>query len=136
MPTITTENCFTTIVEADAILDNFHSGGSWLPLSGDEKARLLITATTMLKMAYTSEVIDGAEAAVKGAAASFQALFTHQNADLIDNVMAASIGGVKSETLGSMSRSRNKGGFDMLDAISPYAKHLIAPPKAIEMMRG
>lgn len=135
MPTITTENCFTTIVEADAILDNFHSGGSWSDIADDDKARFLITATMMLRMAY-GVALEEVEAAALAAAASFQAVYLSQNANMIDNVMAASIGGVTSETLGSMSRTRNKGGFDIMDAISPYAKHMLAPTGTIELMRG
>ena len=135
MPTITTENCFTTIAEADVILDNFHSGGSWTSITDDEKARLLITATMMLQMAYGFALTE-VEATALAAAVSFQALYLSQNANMIDNVMAASIGGVTSETLGSMSRTRNKGGFDIMDAISPYAKHTLVPSGTIELMRG
>jgi hypothetical protein len=134
MPTITTANSFCTIAEADAILDSFHAGTGWAPLDAARKARLLITATRVLRMVYGVQA-EGAEAAVLKDAAAFQALFIHQNANLIENVMGAGIGHTMSEALGSIARTRAKAGFDIEDAISPYVKRMF-PGSTIELVRG
>ncbi|KAB1443079.1 hypothetical protein [Pseudodesulfovibrio senegalensis] len=134
MPTITTENSFCTIAEADDILDNFHAGTSWAALDDNIKARLLITATRILRMVYGVQV-EGAEAAVLKNAAAFQAVFMHQHGDLVENVIGAGIAHATSETLGSMARARAKAGFDIEDAVSPYVRPLF-PAQTIELMRG
>lgn len=134
MPTITTENSFCTIAEANDILDNFHAATGWALLDIERKARLLITATRILRMVFRGET-EQAEAAVLKDAAAFQALFIHQNAALIENAMGAGIGHATSETLGSMARTRAKAGFDLEDAVSPYVKRMF-PGSTIELMRG
>ncbi len=134
MPTITAAHSFCTIAEADAILDSFHAGAGWAPLDDDGKARLLITATRVLRMVYGAQ-IEGAEAVVLKDATAFQALFIHQNANLIENVVGAGIGHTTAETLGSMARTRAKAGFDLEDAVSPYVKRMF-PGSTIELMRG
>ena len=63
MATITTSNCFVTLVEATAYFDeSYHKKATWDALTEDQQSQLLIEATTILynhiEWNYTVEIDD------------------------------------------------------------------------------
>lgn len=129
MPTITVENSFATIAEANTMIDEVYGAEEWAGLSDDQKTRLLITATAMLReLVYKDALADGVSIwthPILKEATAFQAWFIYQHNDAMESAMSDGVGGVVSKTVGRMTEEKAGAGFAFRKQYHPRVLRLL-----------
>lgn len=135
-------NSYVTTSEADDFFEYAYGSEDWFDISDDDKEKLLVSATRMidqLKPKYSKaedsqslifpcesndeDLGDGYDQAKQ--ACIIQALYLYRNNDAIQEAKVGALSGVKSESLGKVSKSVT--GFNSVFSIDPAAQQLIAP---------
>lgn len=125
MPTLTTENSFATIEESDSYADNHPDHATWTSQTDDDKARLLITATRILRIVAGYAEADIPDS-IKSEMAILQALFLAKYNLALDELMSDNITGKSSKSIGSLTASRWNRSASVANRLHPDVKEMLA----------